>query len=96
MNRNKFKHFLLDLREKHGITQADIARAIGVSEPFFSDWVRGKNYRKLYRHRAMIARICGLKVKDLPDGEMHKPKLGKRRRRQLTPAVRQRLSRIMA
>lgn len=57
-----------DLRDKKGLKDADVARALGFHSAFFAEWKKGKSTPK-YDKLKMIADYFGVSVEYLTTGE---------------------------
>ncbi|MBO5784376.1 MAG: helix-turn-helix transcriptional regulator, partial [Clostridia bacterium] len=68
MNDYKFGNFLCELREKNGMTQAELANKLGVTPAAVSKWENGSSKPRV-EMLFQVAHLLGVRVEELMSGQ---------------------------
>lgn len=61
---------LREYMEQHGLTQYELAKRLGVSQPTVCDWING-NFTPTAKRLLLISKRTGLSVDELLKGTPH-------------------------
>ena len=65
MNTNKFRSKIATLRDKQGLTQLDLALAVGVTETTIANWEKGRSGLPLVLQLIKLCKILDCTLEDL-------------------------------